>query len=335
MIDLVTIFDNLKFHQRSEIDNLIKRFIEQNKLNPISLNKNIICPHCRSDKYVKNGITCGRQRYKCKSCSRTYSQSTLTSVHKLQKVGEWTDFIYLMFSSSTPLTLEQLSRKLKISTKTVHTWKHKLLSSLNKSDDIKLSGEIEMDEVFLPFNVKGMKGKEKTQEILRIEEKHMLDKKNSMFLCIHNRDNDFDFRPIKIQQKGQVKSTDIGKVVEDLIIVKGTTVITDMSKGSTKYFKTREDITHEVFKSDGKKTKKLHNNNINNTMALYKAWSKNFNGYSTKYIWNYLKWFRYVRKFTQSTKMDYLVLKSINDKESNKRFNNIPMYYEEFLKTAS
>lgn len=335
MLELDNKIKELKFHQQSEIKALIDKFIEHNKLNPLQINHEIKCPHCESKKYAKNGVTSGRQRFKCKSCNKTYSQATSTSVHKLQKIEQWTDFIYLMFSSKTPLTLVELAERLKLSTKTVHVWKHKLLASLNQSDNLLLSGVVEMDEVFLPFNVKGKKGKEKTWQVLEMEEQCLEEKKNSMFLCIHNRQGDFDFQPIKIQQKGQVKSTDIGNVVSKLIIQKGTTVVTDMSKGSTAYFKTRDDINHEVFKSDGVKTKLLHNNNINSTMSMYKGWSQVFNGYSTKYVWNYLKWFRYVRKFQQSSVVDSLVQKSVKDKQSIDRFNKIPTYYEEFLKTAS
>ena len=176
MIKLEGKIQELKLHQQSEIKMLIDRFIEHNKLNPLHINHAIKCPHCHSRKYVKNGVTSGRQRFKCKSCDKTYSQATLTSVHKMQKVGQWTDFIYLMFSSKNPLTLKELAEKLSLSTKTVHVWKHKLLSSLNKMDSINLSGVVEMDEVFLPFNVKGRKGKEKKEDVLSLE-KHCIEKR--------------------------------------------------------------------------------------------------------------------------------------------------------------
>lgn len=324
----------LKLHQKDEVNRLISRFIEHNRLNPLSIVHDVRCPHCKSTEHVKNGVTCGRQRYKCKDCGKTYAKSTLTSVHKLQKIDKWTDFIYLMFNSGRPLTLKELSEKLGITPKTVHTWKHKLLASLNQQDEIKLSGKIEMDEVFLPFNVKGRKGKEKTSGILEMEKGLKGSKQKTMFLCIHNRNNDFDFQPIKIQQRGQVSSEDIQKIVETLNIKKNTTIITDKSKGLTKYFTTRTDVTHQTFMSKGEKTDVLHNNYINNVMSSYKSWSKDFRGYSTKYIWNYLKWFRYMRKFTYQSTIDTYVQSSVKDTEGYTRYNDIPKYYEEFLKSA-
>jgi len=31
-----------------------------------------LCKHCGSDKAVKNGYVQGKQRYKCKTCGKTY-----------------------------------------------------------------------------------------------------------------------------------------------------------------------------------------------------------------------------------------------------------------------
>ena len=33
-----------------------------------------ICKHCGSDRGVKNGFVQGKQRYKCKDCSKTYRE---------------------------------------------------------------------------------------------------------------------------------------------------------------------------------------------------------------------------------------------------------------------
>lgn len=328
-----------KLYQIEEIEKLKARFIESNNLNPLEFPTHTLsCPHCDSHKYVKNGSAHGRKRYKCSNteCHKSFSIATNTAIHYLHKTDTWTDFIYLMLSSRRPLTIVELAEKLGVSTKTAHVWKHKLLSAMNETDQIHLSGQIEMDEVFLPFCVKGRRGNEKTKEVKKIENKHKINKKNSVFLCIHNRNKDFDFQPIKIQQKGQLSSEDIGRIVESLEIEKNTVVITDKSKGSCKYFKTRTDIIHEVFKSDGKKTKMLHNNNINSTMSLYKEWSVQFKGYSTKYIWNYLKWFRFHRMFLrmEKEKLEYMVKSSVKDQQGNLRFNEIPNYYEEYLKSA-
>ena len=69
-------------------------------------------------------------------------------------------------------------------------------------------------------------------------------------------------------------------------------------------------------------------------MSLYKTWSKRFNGYSTKYVWNYLKWFRFHKKYMEFQKLDNMIQRSVKDINSSTRYIQIPKYYEEFLQTA-
>ena len=35
----------------------------------------VVCPHCSSVKFIKNGTKNGRQRYKCKDCARTFGDT--------------------------------------------------------------------------------------------------------------------------------------------------------------------------------------------------------------------------------------------------------------------
>ena len=51
------------------------------------------CPHCESHAVCKYGITCGKQRYKCKSCYRTFtdlSKSVLSSSKLL--LEKWLEY---------------------------------------------------------------------------------------------------------------------------------------------------------------------------------------------------------------------------------------------------
>ena len=71
-------------------------------LSPVSItdcrearfSKGKACPHCDSHEICKYGITCGKQRYKCKSCRRTFtdlSKSVLSS-SKLP-LEDWLEYI--------------------------------------------------------------------------------------------------------------------------------------------------------------------------------------------------------------------------------------------------
>lgn len=70
--------------------NLLSYISEILSLSPVSItdcrearfSKGKACPHCDSHEICKYGITCGKQRYKCKSCRQTFtdlSKSVLSS----------------------------------------------------------------------------------------------------------------------------------------------------------------------------------------------------------------------------------------------------------------
>ena len=43
------------------------------------------CKHCGSEKYVKNGVVGGKQRYECKKCGRTFREGDLREVYSEEK----------------------------------------------------------------------------------------------------------------------------------------------------------------------------------------------------------------------------------------------------------
>jgi transposase len=45
----------------------------------------IICKHCGSESYVKNGYVQGKQRFKCKECGKTYRGGDLREKYSLEK----------------------------------------------------------------------------------------------------------------------------------------------------------------------------------------------------------------------------------------------------------
>ena len=104
-----------------------------------------------------------------------------------------------------------------------------------------------MDEVYFPFTVKGVIGKEKfdtyispdhpqnIESELRKKEKVMEEEKYQViFLCQHNRMGDFDFKPIKIQKKGIVSKADLERVIEGSDLA-GKTILTDKEPSMIAY----------------------------------------------------------------------------------------------------
>ncbi len=353
---IISKFSELKEYQQKKIVKFLNRFLSINIIDTDFISgKNRVCAKCGSTFFVKNGTYERKndekivQRYMCKNekCSGTQSANKNTPLHNLNKKTEWVDFVYLMLDSDEPMSCRSISENLDISERTSFRWRHRFLSSLKKSNPMSLGEELELDEVYFPFNVKGTIGKEKYDEYygpkhpanveseLRKKEKFM-QKENyqSIFLCRHNRSGDFDFSTIKIQKKGVVSKADLERVMKDFDF-SNKTIITDKESSMLSYIKTLESVNHLTFRSSDMKKGiieniKVHNNNINNVMSQIKNWLRYFHGVSTKYLDNYLNWFRF-RLLFKSSKIEEMVEFSLLDKESYPRFKNLFKTYEAFV----
>jgi len=353
---IINKFSELKEYQQKKIVKFLNKFLAINIIDTDFISgKNRVCAECGSTFFVKNGTYKRKndkkkvQRYLCKKekCRGTQSANKNTPLHNLKKKTEWVDFVYLMLGNDELMSCSSISKNLDISERTAFRWRHRFLSSLKKSNPISIGEEFELDEVYFPFNVKGTIGKEKYDEYyghkhpnnveseLRRKEKIMKKEKyQSIFLCRHNRSGDFDFFTIKIQKKGIVSKVDLERVMQDFDLT-NKTIITDKETSMKAYMNTLESINHLTFKSSDMKKGiikdvNVHNNNINSMMAQLGTWLKKFHGVSTKYLDNYLSWFRF-RVLFKSSKIEKMVKFSLIDKESYPRFKNLFKTYEAFV----
>ena len=348
IINIADKYKELKPYQQNILERFLTNFIEINTIDVGNISSvGMTCRKCGADNFVKNGKTNGVQRYQCKECKSTQFHDANTPLYNLKLKQKWPDFVYFMLDKENRPTCQNISEKLEINIKTAYFWRHKLLASFNKMSSLEINKEAELDEVYFRFNVVGVIGKEKfdyyvepehgdnVESQLRIDEKKMVEEKyQTIFMCIHNRMGDFDFIPIKNQKKGIVSEDDLKRVLTDMEI-SGKTIITDQEPSLKAYIKSIEDVNHLTFKSSDIKKgvveeKNVHNNNINNTMRFLKEWMKNFHGVSTKYIWNYLKWYRFIKLFELS-KIKEKVKCSLTDKKSYPRYKNIFKDYEAFV----
>jgi transposase-like protein len=345
----------LKQYQEKILERLIGEFNAINSINVTDLTPRLtmICSKCKGSRFVKNGVFKERQRYKCKDCQNTQFSDINTALYNLKLKDKWVDFVYIMLGKDQPYSCQEISDLLEINIKTAHQWRHKFLTAISEVEPVGESQEVELDEVYFPFCVKGRIGKEKYEEwygrnnpqnvesALRKEEKIRLGEHyQTIYLCVHNRNMDFDFTPIKIQKKGVVSAEDLKRVNPNNL--EGKTVITDSETSMKAFLKNYENVHHQTFKSSDIKQgivveKGIHNNNINNTMMRLKKWFKKFSGVSTKYEKQYLNWFRFQNLFTgfdfNGFNIKRAVNKTLTDKKAYINFKNIFLAYGTFFFT--
>ena len=262
--------------------------------------------------FVRNGKYKNKQRYLCKSCNSTFNVNTNTAVHHIRDVERWQKIIDLMITSEKPPSLNKLAEDLNISSKTAHNWRHKFLSSIIELDTLQYKGELEVNVIYIPFWTKGKHDKRKTKEMRSSEIRHRKQNQYASFICIYAKNGDFDFFPVQIGADKIVQKSHLYKCLDQLNLPKETRI-------TTKY---RLDIW-QYFKEHGYKSVTVD--------EAFNRWVKTFKGFSTKYIWNYLKWFKVRNLHQQGHDVDTLIRMSLKDSRGWLRFMMINHYYREFI----
>lgn len=104
-------------------------------------NRQGFCPHCGHNKYVKFGFKSKSQRYKCKSCGRSfteYSGTWMAGIHSKEKLD---GYLSLMVQEKS---LDKIKVALSINKKTAFDWRHKVLASLSDTDKDDFTGITEV-----------------------------------------------------------------------------------------------------------------------------------------------------------------------------------------------
>lgn len=115
-------------------------------------NKQGVCPHCGGNKYVKFGFKSNSQRYKCKSCNRSFTEYTGTWIAGIHHKDKLDDYLGLMLEEKS---LDKIKAALFINKKTAFDWRHKILASLSENDKDDFTGITENDETFFLNSQKG------------------------------------------------------------------------------------------------------------------------------------------------------------------------------------
>ena len=271
------------------------------EINRIKLDeKQGVCPHCGNHKYIRHGKDSGVQRYKCKSCQRTFTPFTGTWLAQIHKKEKLVPYLKLMQKG---LSLEKIRKELKINKKTAFDWRHKINYSLENLDNQDFIGITESDETFFLHSETG------SGKIIRKSRKRGKQVKKS---------------GISDEQVAVIVTTDrkgaislnvagFGRITKDKIEssignkINKQTILCSDGHASYKGFASDNSLEHHILRANLKefvKEGKYHIQNVNSMHSRLKTWiNRDFYGVATKYLQNYLNWFRLKEKYRD---IDYM-----------------------------
>lgn len=290
-------------------------------------NKLGCCPHCGNNKYRKHGIDKSSQRYKCKSCAKTFTEYTGTWIARLHKKDLVGDYIKLM---EQELSLDKIKVLLGINKKTAFDWRHKILSGLQQVDKGSFEGITESDDTFFRFSEKGSRNLDrKPRKRGKADSKRGISDQLVAVIVTADRGNQTD---LTVVRRGRIKKADIVQAIGDRISQQ--TILCSDSHVSYKGFAIDNKLEHHALRSDLKQRVSngiYHIQHVNAIDSRLKRWIRGrFVGVSTKYLQKYLNWFRTKELLKRSTHfISEFTDKSLQDITAINHYNAIQSNFEE------
>lgn len=245
------------------------------------------CRHCHSKHYYRWGYESGIQRYKCRSCGRTYNALTNTPLASLRKKEQWHSNAREMLSGSS---IRATAITCDVATSTAFRWRHRFLQLLSNAKPIALSGIIEADETYFLESHKGERGLRHPRKRGGRASKRGLSKEQIPVLVARDR-------------SGQTLSVKLpyvdGRVVSGTLkpYIMQDSVLCSDSKNIYPLVAKKCGILHKAINvSAGIKCleKVYHIQNVNAYDSRLKNWMRRFHGVATKYLQDYLGWRRWI-----------------------------------------
>lgn len=318
-------FKNLPSNQQEHLLSELTSLRADSQYNLIDVrerkfnDKQGVCPHCSHIKYTKMGKDKDVQRYKCSGCNRTFTPFTGTWMAQIHKKDKLADYLKLMQEG---LSLEKIKDKLSINKKTAFDWRHKITHSLRGVSEGEFTGITESDETFFLHSEKGSstlirkprkRGKQVKTKGISKEQVAVIataDRKKSISLTVSGF--------------GRIRKDDITKAIGSKIS-KQTILCTD-GHSSFKSFTNENNIEHHVLKANAKEFVKqgiYHIQNINSLHSRLKKWiNEDLYGVASKYLQNYLFWFKFMEEYKNMGYMNNIVSLGIENTNARAEYLN-------------
>lgn len=119
------------------------------------------CPHCDSEEVIRWGHFSGRQRYRCRSCRRCFSDLTATVLANRKRLDAWPAYFRSLGRSETVRTA---ARTADVAASTAFRWRHLILSAIRETDRTTFAGMVEFAQTYLRYSAKGPRRRDPDDE---------------------------------------------------------------------------------------------------------------------------------------------------------------------------
>jgi transposase-like protein len=243
------------------------------------------CPHCKSERLVRNGMANELQRYKCRTCGKTFNALTGTPLARLRHRGKWLEQARALANG---LTVHRAAEFLHVAPSTAFRWRHRFLAVPRGVKPASLAGVAEMDETYFLESCKGRKvvGRTPRKRGGRAA-KRGLSREQIPVLVVRDRSGLTTDYVLTDTRKAAVMA-----LLKPLLPIDAV-VCSDGAGSISQAAKELGLEHHAVLGTSGRHAVGAwHIQNVNAYHSRLKTWVRRFYGVATHYLENYLGWFR-------------------------------------------
>jgi transposase-like protein len=280
--------------------------------------KGMVCPRCGHEGVSKYGKDKGKQRYICKSCRKTFTDYTRSPRYNSKKdIKKWVLYAKCMING---YSIRKCAEIVEISVPTSFYWRHKILDAVRAFMGVgNVGGVIEIDETFFRESFKGNHKRSKTftmprkahkrgltnswksksEEEKQEQEQDKEDKRKRGIsndqVCVMCAMDRMGNVITELICNGRMRHTDLERLFKDRIEDESI-LCTDSHKS---YIRFARNLNLELQQIERGKHKEgiYHIQHMNAFHSKLKEWMYKFHSVATKYLANYMYWFKWLQLF--------------------------------------
>jgi transposase-like protein len=278
------------------------------------------CPHCRSRHFVGVGKQKGVQRFKCKSCSKYFSETTGKFSYCLKKREQLKQYLDCFLAG---LSIRESANICDISIQTSFTWRHKLLVAFQRINSPEFERIVKVVSLEEPFNTKGQRREivdcQRESNAVNFGEGPSTSAED-MYLkaqgsnapetvgVLHAMDWQGNLM-MKVVGTSKIKKGDFERILSDKI--DKVQVICAKADRSVTAFVRGSDMEYVRSKRGGvrKADSGYQITNVLKSVLTWRNFMIRFHGVATKYLQNYLNWYILLNRLKYSK---YQMLEALN-----------------------
>lgn len=249
-----------------------------------------MCP-CRGDSHtLRNGHSCGLQRYLCRACGKTFNALTGIPLAHLHLRGKWLQQAQALCDG---LSLSQVQERLGIARTAALRWRHRFLAVPKDIRARRLTGVAKADQTYFLHSAKGLRQELPRKARRRGGKGPKQGLSHAQVPVLVARDRSGKTADFILEADNSKKASDKLKPLmarDAILCTEGDAIMRATArKLGIKH--------HAVHVSAGVRVDgPWHVQNVNAYHSRLKAWMRSFKGVATKYLDSYLGWLRTIER---------------------------------------